>query len=125
MLFPIASRSSRTAPARFLLLLVAALLVCAQQAALVHSLGHAFGPRHAPGSAPLAASQSPANGGADEGQGYCEKCFEFAHVVGISFGGPPALAAAAPARHVVAALRHAVPAAHFVQFRSRGPPREL
>jgi len=115
-------------------LLLALLVVGAQQAALVHEIGHGIGhggagSAHAVGTG--LAHAAGAQGARDAGSGttesgsYCDKCFQFAHVSGAGFSASPVLAflnaGAQPAHgRPVAEL-----AADAPQSRSRGPPITL
>ena len=102
-------------------LLLAFIIVGAQQSALVHEIGHGFGQDSA--STAVAVVGEQASGGDKSGTGaYCQKCFQFAHVTGAITGHPPTLlwhrAKAEPAKaNSVAAI-----AADAPLSRSRGPP---
>jgi len=98
---------------------LALLLVGAQQSALVHEIGHGFGPATA---ATAAQAERGRSTGAADAANHCEKCFQFAHVAAALAGHIPA-----PARPVaVAESAHSVLAAAIAadapQTRSRGPP---
>jgi hypothetical protein len=102
-------------------LLLAFLVVGAQQSALVHEIGHGLGQDSAKTAAADSSRQAPNTGTTDSGA-YCQKCFQFAHVAGAITANFPATlsfsATAEPARaNLVAAI-----AADAPQYRSRGPP---
>jgi hypothetical protein len=102
-------------------LLLAFLVVGAQQSALVHEIGHGLGQDSAKSAIADSSGKAPNSRTTDSGA-FCQKCFQFAHVAGAVAAHFPALlflaAAAEPAKtNLVAAI-----AADTPQHRSRGPP---
>jgi hypothetical protein len=105
-------------------LAVALLVVCAQQAALVHEIGHGLGHGsvNPVAAATIADSQDP--GAPDKGS-YCEKCFQFAHVSSAAAGFSPLDFVIAGSNEPASDHPAAVLAADAPQSRSRGPPDVL
>jgi len=110
-------------------LLLALLVVCAQQAALVHEIGH--GLPHGSGAvtsvagtavATSAAEPRAPESGTTEGGSYCDKCFQFAHVSGAGFSSHPVAALLVAGTESARASPAADLAAEAPQSRSRGPP---
>jgi hypothetical protein len=108
----------------FLALLPALLVVIAQQAALVHEIGHGFGFASDGVAAAAQGSQDPGTGTTDRGS-TCEKCFQFAHVA-------HAVSAIAPAFVLLASCLGGVPGHPVPEIaidapasRCRGPPSYL
>jgi len=113
-------------------LLLALLVVGAQQAALVHEIGHGVG--HGGGiagssSAAAAADNAAgaqaaraADSGTTERGSYCDKCFQFAHVCGAGFSASAVLALLAAGAQLAHGRQIADLAADAPQSRSRGPP---
>jgi len=107
-------------------LLLALLLLGAQQGALLHEIGHGFG-NSSVVAVPFAAASA---GGADFAShpagtpdgSYCEKCFEFAHVCAAGLLVTPGVALVAPLVELVRAGEAAHLPADAPQSRSRGPP---
>jgi len=100
-------------------LLLIALVLCAQQGALVHALAHGVGQTTMLTDGGHAA---PASGSSS---GHCEKCFAFAHVAGAISAATPTLLAQAddfapPPHHALAAA----PAPRLTTH-SRDPPAIL
>lgn len=110
----------RFLPSMLLFLLV----LCAQQAALVHEIGHGLG---AAAADPVAAAahadaRDPGNAG---GAAYCEKCFQFAHVTGALAAFAPGLAPDLTLGQSASSPSPALLAADAPLSRSRGPPSNL
>jgi len=106
-------------------LLLALLVVGAQQAALVHEIGH--GLEHgAPASAAATAPHDAAGGGKaankQAASSYCEQCFQFAHVCGAGFLSSRTVGVIAARSHAERAREVADLPADPPQSRSRGPP---
>ena len=103
-------------------LLLALLVVGAQQSALVHEIGHGFGQDSAKTAVADSARPAPNGGTADTGAYYCQKCFQFAHVAGAVAGHPPAVLWLAAGAEPAVAILAAEIAADAPPSRSRGPP---
>ncbi len=107
-------------------LLLALLVVFAQQAALMHAISHE-GSRVMHGSVAAYAdggSQTSADApnGAPETNSFCDKCFQFAHVAGYASAPAAVLPLLAHAAETVHSGQAADLAAQAPQSRSRGPP---
>ena len=108
-------------------LLLALAVVAAQQAALLHEIGHGFG--HGAPTGVLATAKDSAGAGKalskEAASSYCEKCFQFAHVCGAVFSSP--LTAGFVAAHAQAVRTGEVAElpADPPSTRSRGPPSLL
>ncbi len=101
-------------------LLLAFIVVGAQQTALVHEIGHGFGQDS---TKTVAMVGGQATGADKSGAGaYCQKCFQFAHVSGAVAGHVPALLGQAASAESANAAPVAAIAADAPQSRSRGPP---
>lgn len=95
------------------------LVVCVQQAATVHALGHV-----AERAAAQAAASCP--GGQDKGdRPACGKCFEFAQLADLAVGLPAIAPAPLPVAECTLALALAPQPALVLAPRSRGPPPVL
>jgi hypothetical protein len=105
-------------------LLLAFLVVAAQQSALVHEIGHGFGQDSARTAVATGGGQA-SNAGSTETGAYCEKCFQFAHVAGSIAGHLPALLWHAAVDELASATLVAAIAADAPPPRSRGPPSAL
>lgn len=108
-------------------LLLALLLVCAQQAALLHEIGHgtghgATGPLALARGASAFASAAAADRGGTKGEVYCDQCFQFAHVCAAVFSCAPAFVALAAVNETAFGMQAADLPAEVPQTRSRGPP---
>jgi len=105
-------------------LLLGLLFICAQQAALLHEIGHGAGhggPASARG-APVFALASAADAGGAKNEAYCDKCFQFAHICGAGVFCTPAFVALAPVTESALGAQAADLPAEAPQTRSRGPP---
>jgi len=106
-------------------LLLALLVVGAQQSALLHEIGHGLA-HGAPAAAVLAtANDSAGAGGAaskEASSSYCEKCFQFAHVCGAVFSSLVTVGFVAAHAQAVRSGEAADLAADPPPNRSRGPP---
>jgi hypothetical protein len=102
-------------------LLLSLLVICAQQAALVHEMGHALGhgPEQAQTTIPGSGTQTP---GTTEKGLYCDKCFQFAHVAGVAFAFSPAVFSLVADTESARDRAAADLAADAPPSRSRGPP---
>lgn len=102
-------------------LLLVLLVVCAQQAALVHEIGHGVGQGSGKPVAArdIAGSQDP--GTTDKGS-YCDKCFQFAHVSGATSGPAQTFVFDTAADDPAHGHQPAELAAEAPVSRSRGPP---
>jgi len=102
-------------------LLLSLLVICAQQAALVHEMGHALGhgPERAEAMVPGSGTQDP---GTTEKGLYCDKCFQFAHVAGAAFAFSPAVFSLVADTESARDRAAADLAADAPPSRSRGPP---
>jgi len=115
-------------------LLLALVVVGAQQAALVHEIGHGIGhggalSLHTTGAgrsfvAGAQSARAPDSGTTESGS-YCDKCFQFAHVSGAGFSAGPVLAHLAAATQSPDGRPIAELPADAPQSRSRGPPTTL
>jgi len=113
-------------------LLLALLVVAAQQAALVHEISHGIGSGAGRALAVAAAdtvatsidkaAARVADSGTTEGGSYCDKCFQFAHVCGAGFCSSAVLAFLEPGSESARGRQVADLAADAPQSRSRGPP---
>jgi len=109
-------------------LVLALLVVCAQQGALLHQIGDGIG--HGAANAPPLAGKAfaPAAGldpGSTETDTYCDKCFAFAHVCGAAFSCAPDIALVLAASEPARGAEPVDQAASVPQPRSRGPPAVL
>jgi hypothetical protein len=93
-------------------LLLPVLLLLTQQAAFVHELGH-FAQQVQRSSGPDRQSQ---------GGDYCEKCFVFAHLSGVSPTAPPSVLPVLLADQCLVAPRAVEKLAEPSVCRIRGPP---
>jgi len=107
------------------MLLLALVVVGAQQAALLHEIGHGFGHGAFATGAAVTASDKAGGGQAtskEAASSYCEQCFQFAHVCGAGFLSPVTVAVIA-ARFLAERVREVADLpADPPQSRSRGPP---
>lgn len=106
-------------------LLMALLVVGAQQAALLHEIDH--GLAHGAPAAGLFAAKNdiPATGktaSKETASSYCEKCFQFAHVCGAVFSSPVTVGFVAAHAQAVRGSEAADLASDPPPNRSRGPP---
>jgi hypothetical protein len=108
--------------ARTLLVLLVALLLCAQHAAVVHSLWHLVGHGGVHAAQSVAQAQDPQT---KDDDAYCDKCFQFAHVSGVSISSFAAPALPAAAIELAQTPGVAIAAADVPSARSRGPPAAL
>jgi hypothetical protein len=117
----------------FLPFVLSLLFVCAQQAGLVHAIGHASdrfaavpaaGFSVSPGTGAVAAQQPGDLRTADgsEAGSYCDKCFQFAHFAGAAFAFVLPALAFDPVRETPQARPVALAIVDAPAFRSRGPP---
>lgn len=102
-------------------LILAVLVVGAQQSALVHGIGHGFGRDAASARAADRAIKATGAGTADA-DAYCEKCFQFAPVMGAVAGHPPKAVWIGTGKEPAQAKLAAAIAADAPLSRSRGPP---
>jgi hypothetical protein len=93
-------------------LLLPFLLLLTQQAAFVHELGH------------FAQQVQRSNGPDRQSQGgdYCEKCFVFAHLSGVSAAAPPSVLPVLAADQCLVAPHAVEKLAQPSACRIRGPP---
>ena len=101
--------------------LLALLVVFAQQAALVHEIGHGFG-HDSVTSAASASDPSSQDSGAPDKSNYCEKCFQFAHVTSAATAFAPNLFFSTPSSESASGDPAIEIAADAPALRSRGPP---
>ncbi|HYA65795.1 MAG TPA: hypothetical protein VEE84_03860 [Burkholderiaceae bacterium] len=111
----------------FSTLLLALLVVGAQQGALLHEISHGIGHHPAKvstrGGNAVAPAKPPASHPAGgESNSYCDKCFQFSHVNGADFASAPAPAPIVAQAEVALGTQAADLPSDVPQRRSRGPP---
>jgi len=112
--------------------LLALILLCAQQAALLHAFEHevlrtggtAASAQAAVGTAASAAGSGEHDGGTAGGS-YCDKCFQFAHLTGAGFATAPAVLDLTASTEAARSRGVAERAVQAPASRSRGPPIAL
>ncbi len=105
----------------FSCLLLALLVIGAQQSALVHEIGHGLGRASTTPFVLARGGDATRPGSADAGS-YCEKCFQFAHVTGALTGHCPGLDGSGATAESAPFDGTAAISADAPQSRSRGPP---
>jgi len=109
-----------------LCLLVSFLVLAAQQAALVHAIGH--GTVHGNpkvGASTLASTDREPTQSPQDSPAGCDKCFQFAHVAGAMAPALPQLLLKLPELDAPLAAQASLPVAVLLAARSRGPPTPL
>lgn len=102
-------------------LLLALLVIGAQQAALVHEIGHGIAHRSASQLATAIVADRD-DSGTTERAAYCDKCFQFAHVSGAMTGSAPVPLSVLARGQSAQCQAAAEIAADAPPCRSRGPP---
>ena len=105
-------------------LLLGLLVICAQQAALLHEIGHGTGSSAASAKVSLAGNSTQESAPAED-RSYCDKCFQFAHVGGIVLASIPAFLVLATSTIGIPGRVAVAGSADVPSPRSRGPPSNL